>query len=76
MEANLFFRRMGIPVKESLSRHQETGRADAALQGCVFKKTLLKRMKLRRTGQPFDRGDALPIYLDGEDQTTDDGRPV
>ena len=62
----------GVPVllQKGDERHQNAGRAVAALQTVRLPKRLLDRMKLIRAGrQTFHGGDAMSIRLDRKDQT-------
>jgi hypothetical protein len=46
------FGRIGIFVQERLARHDETGCADAALEGRILEKGLLDRIKAVDRGDP------------------------
>src|SRR5439155_15063856 len=59
--ARLLFARARLRVEQRLGGHDETRRADPALQRRVFEKLLLHRMQPLALGNALDGRDALPL---------------
>ena len=70
VEAYLFLGRMRIAVEQRFGSYNETGRADAALQGGTFEKALLQWVQLFTLGNSFDRCDLGTFGFGGEHEAT------
>src|SRR6185295_4834252 len=65
---HLGFGRIGVAVEQRLGRHQESRRADAALQGRMGDEVALQGMKHLALGHALDRADALALGFRAEHQ--------
>ncbi len=59
-----------------LRRHQDPGRAEAALKSVLRPERGLKRCQVAVAGEPFDRLDLGPVDLDREEEARPDSGPV
>src|SRR5262249_51915698 len=59
---------LGVLLQERFGRHDEAGRADAALQSRLFEKLLLQGMQPLRRRHALDRRHRPALHLDGEHQ--------
>src|SRR3990172_1116738 len=74
--ADLFLARVGVPGQEGHHRGQDPRRAESALHAVRLPKGLLDWVQLVDGAQTFDRGDAVPVRLNGKEQTGADRLPV
>ena len=63
---DFIFARIAVSAKESVSSHQHSGSAVAALQTMFLKETVLERMQFAVLFEAFDGHDCTPISLDRE----------
>jgi hypothetical protein len=70
LKADIMFGWLRIVVEKRFGGHQESWRANAALERRPFQETLLQRMQMAVVGKPFDRLDAAPFRFNGKDQAT------
>src|ERR1035437_7118791 len=66
--ANVVLGRFRIAIEQRLRRNQESGRADAALQGRVLEKLVLQNAKHAVGGESLDGRDVLALSFDAEHQ--------
>src|SRR3954453_21177843 len=65
---NLLVRQFGIGLQRVYRKHQEAGRAEAALERMMGDEGLLHGVQFVAVGETFDRSDALALRLDREHQ--------
>ena len=63
-------------IEEGLRGQDHSRRAEPALNGPFFDKTLLKRMKLPSLAEAFDREDLLSVDINGEREARKMGLPI
>ena len=70
------FAGMGALVQQGFGADDEPWRADPALQGGIFKETLLQGMQPGVDCDSLNRGDLCPFGFDGQNQTAIDRQTV
>ena len=76
IEANLLLAGIGILPQQRRRRHDESRRADAALQGGRLQECVLDRIQTINRGNAFDRFKVCPLDLNRQHQTAIDGPSV
>src|SRR5262249_31478259 len=65
---NVVIREVGIGLQRVHRQHEETRRAEPALERMMLDECALHRVQLVAVGEAFDRADALALGLDREHQ--------
>jgi hypothetical protein len=63
---NLLVRQFGIGLQRVYRKHQEAGRAEAALKRMMSDECILHRVQFVAVREAFDRSDTLALRLDGK----------
>src|SRR5260221_3983993 len=66
--AHVGFVRLGVAIEQALRRHQESWRADAALQARVLDEFALQRMQCAAARESLDRPDIAARRFDDQHQ--------
>ena len=72
VEADFFFAGRCVFFEQRFRLHDESRRADAALQSCAFQESILHFIKVVSAGDTFDRFQIGSFRFDGQDEATVD----